>query len=138
MKAQPAFVAKPAFIDLHVASANRPINLAFARRIPWDAPTRCASRMINPQVASRAASGANGSRPVQEPRPDLEPEIRTGKCADRTHIDDVAGVRVIEGTFAVNRDFRCVSAIENHDFVRFGYIAREADAARTKNAAFPI
>src|SRR5437870_4935709 len=77
MEAQTAFVTKPALINVDVAAPDRPVDSSFAGRVAGNAASDRASRMVDSQVASCAATAADRVRPLQEPCASLEAKVRT-------------------------------------------------------------
>ena len=138
MEAQPAFIAQPALVDVDIAPADRSVDLAVGCGVAGNAATHRASRMIDAQIAAGAAAAADRAGSLEKPDAHLESKIRAGQRANRTDIDDIAGIWIVERLIAVNGDFRSVSAIQDDDLAGLRHVARESDAARAEDAAFLI
>src|SRR6516165_10549805 len=83
VKAEPAFVAQPTLVHFDVAPADGTIDLASCCRISRNAAANGSGRVIDTQVATGAASAANGIRSLQKPDSDFESEIRARERANR-------------------------------------------------------
>ena len=59
MEAEPAFVAQPALIDIHVSAADRSVDLAICCGLARNAATHRSCGMVDPKVATRAATAAD-------------------------------------------------------------------------------
>jgi len=86
MEAQPAFIAQPALVDVDVSTADRSVDFAIACGLTGNAAAQRSSRVIDTQVASRAAATANAGGTLQKPRPHLESEIRTRERSNRADV----------------------------------------------------
>ena len=94
--------------------------------------------MIDAQITPRAAAAADRVRSLEKPRTDLESKVRTRERANRTDIDDIAGVGIVEGLIFVNGDLSGVTAVEDPDLARLRHVARETDASRAEDAALLV
>ena len=94
--------------------------------------------MINPQVATRTATSANGIGLLQKPRSDFESEVYAGECTHGTDVHDVTRIRIVERLISVNCDLCGVSPVEDSDLSGFGDVTGEADTACTEDAPFAV
>src|SRR5262245_43628916 len=138
VKAEPAFVAQPTLVHFDVAPADCAIDLAGGCRISRNAAANGSGGVIDTQVAAGAASAANGIRSLQKPDSDFESEIRARERANRTHIDDIHRVGIIQRTVFEDADLRVMPAIEYLNLVGLGHVAGVATASRAQDAALLI
>src|SRR5688572_6323886 len=115
MEAESSFIAQPALVDVDVSAANRPVDCAIVCRLARYASAHGASGVVNSEIAPGAAATAYGAGSLEKPRPHLESKVGAGEGSDRADVDDVAGIRIVEGLVAVNGNFRIMSPIQNDD-----------------------
>jgi hypothetical protein len=94
--------------------------------------------MVDPQIATGAATAAYRIGTLEEPGPHFEAKISAGECADGTNVYDVHRVWIGERDVFVNPDLRLVPTVKHLNFVRMGHIASETNTARAQNASFLI
>jgi len=138
VKAEPAFIAQPTFIYVDIPAANRPVNLPVTSRVAGNAPSNRSGRVVDAQVAARTAPGASRIRTFQKPHPDFESEITARQGSDRTSINDIHRIRIIQRPVFKNADLGIMTPVENLNLVCLRHIAREPNAARAKNASFLV
>jgi hypothetical protein len=78
MKAEPAFIAQPAFIHFDVAPSDSPVDLAIGCRVTRNTSSNGTRRMIDTQIATRAAAGTDGRRVFQKPYTYFETKVHAG------------------------------------------------------------
>src|SRR5262245_1635802 len=78
VKAEPAFITKPALVDIHITAAHGSVDLAVASRIARNPTANGSGRVIDAKIASRAAASANRSRAFKKPHADFESKICAG------------------------------------------------------------
>jgi hypothetical protein len=138
MKAKPALIAQPAFVHVDITPAYGPVNLSVGRRVPRNTAPHCTRRVVNTIIAACAAPATHRGRSLEKPHTHFESKIRTGQSADRTNIDDIPRVSIIERAIFKNSDFGMMTATEDLDLIRLRHVFREPDAPRAQNAAFLI
>ena len=75
---------------------------------------------------------------MQVPHPHPEAEIFFGQRADRTDVDDVAGVLVVDRMARVNVDFVVIAALEDRQLAGMRDLVEKARASRAEHAALLI
>src|SRR5262249_41852214 len=89
-------------------------------------------------VATGAAAGADALGFLQKPNAHLEAKIFRGQGPNRTDIDRVQRIIIVKRFARVMRERVVTATIYEAQRIVAYYIFREADAARTKNAALNI
>src|SRR5262245_50226214 len=95
METEPAFIAKPAFIDFDIPAADSAVNLAIRGGVTRNPTTDGARGVIDAQVAAGAASSADRIRTLEKPHADFESKISARQRSDRTDIDDIHRVWIV-------------------------------------------
>ena len=89
-------------------------------------------------VAAGRAARAEAFRFLQEPDAHLEAEIRRGQRADRTDIDGVERVIILQPLAGMRGQDGVAAAIDEAEDVVVRDLLAEADAARAENAALVV
>ena len=121
---QPTGIAHPRSVHRVVVARCVAVNFFFAR--------------TNENITARRAARANALGFLEKPRAHLKAKILRRECADRTDIDGVQRVVVVERHSGERRDGVVAAAIDDAERVVARDVAREADAARAENAAFRV
>ena len=124
VEVEPTVIAHPTRVDCIVV----------ARRLSVDDIFACADNCI---ATSRAAC-ADTFRFLQKPDPHLETKIAGGKRADRTNIDRVKRIVVLQPLAGMRRQHGITAAINKTEHVILRNLLAEANTARTENAALII
>src|SRR5204862_6672868 len=93
---------------------------------------------VHVDVAAARAAGTHGLRGVEVPDADLEAEVAIGQRADRTDVDDVAGVLVLQIRARKEADLRVIAAMEDAELAGLRDLVAEPHAARAEDAALGI
>src|ERR1019366_10362777 len=110
----PALIAHPVAVYLRIV----------ARLVAVDAP----AMVMDVDRASALASGAHRGRAMQVPHAHPEAKVFFSECADRTDIDHVAGVFVIDRTPRVDVDLVMIAALEDRQLAGMRDFVEEARA----------
>src|SRR5262245_11469541 len=121
MKAQSAFVAHPALVDIDISSR--------------DHPEYCSVAMIDPDIAAGRASPADGIRAQQEPDSAFEPEIARRQGAHRTDVYDVPGVWICKRLILDRAYLDVIASPKELHLAGARNIIEKANTSRTQNAA---
>ena len=89
-------------------------------------------------IAALCATVADGRGAREVPDPCLESKVAIGKGANRTDVDDVARVRIVELLAGIESDLRPVASIEDAELAGLRDLVGEPDAARAQDAALLI
>src|SRR5512138_195302 len=130
--AGPAEVADPVAVNRRILAGGDPVDpaLAFGQRISRDG--------LDDDGAASGAVRTDRGPLRQEPGPSLEAEVLGGDGPDGADIDEVAGIQVVDGPPVLEPDLRSQASLEDAELPRPRDLAQEPDAARTKDAAFPV
>ena len=121
---QAAVVAHPAGIDVVVFARRLAIDHVFAR--------------ADDGVAAGRATRAKAFRLLQKPDAHLEAEIRGGQRADRTNIDRVERIIVLQPLSGMRGQNGVAAAIDETQHVVVRDFLAKPDAARAENATLVI
>src|SRR5690606_4310921 len=113
-------VGQPAFVDRLVVARHRAQHFTAPR--------------VQPQVRAERIVVTDRFAREQFPCARTEPEYLVGQCADRAHVDDVAGNLAGERLADPGADLEILGAPHAAEFVRTGDLAHDPDAARTLDA----
>src|SRR5262245_27919962 len=99
---------------------------------------RSVEHIMNVHIAPLCAAVADGWSAREVPHACLEPEIAIRQRADRTDVNDVARVRIVEILARIEADLGPIASIEDAEFPGLRDLVRETHAARAQNAALLI
>jgi len=90
--------------------------------------------MIDPDRATGRAAAANRVGRMQEPNAAFEPEVPGRQCANRTYVDHVARIWIVEGFVLKCSDCDVISATEKLHLTGLGHVLKEPNTSRAQHA----
>src|SRR5439155_12952361 len=117
---EPAGVAHPVLVHRRVLARLEAEDAALA--------------MVDLDVAAVGARAAHRVGALQVPDTRAEAEVAAGECPDRTDVDDVAGVRIVEHLAGRQLDLAVVAALVDGELARVRHLVQEARAASAEDA----
>ena len=124
MIGEPALVTHPDLVHFFVAAGQHPV--------------RAVAAALDVDVASVAASRADGRRLVHEPDAALETEIAVEERTDGADVHRVAAVLRVERLAREGGDERPRAALHDTELRLLRYLVHESHAARAHDAALGV
>ena len=132
----PSFVADPVRVDLFVDARDDPFDAIV--QLPPRRHHRLLLTYRDDDVAPARAASADRGRVLQVPHPRLEAELLERQRADRTQINDVSRVRVVEPLPREDPDLAAFAALEEFQLGGVRDLIAKADAAAALDAPLLI
>jgi hypothetical protein len=114
VKTQSPFIAEPALVHIDVSPRQQPEDSSIA--------------MIDSDVTSRRAAAANRIGAVQEPDAALEAKVSRCQSPNRTYIDNVPGIRIVERLIFKGPDRDVIASSKKLHLARAGDVVEETYA----------